>query len=314
MENNINDKFLDKNNDLSKQNNENLQLNYILSNIKLFLVKYKKILILSFIVFISIIGLIFGYKKIKYINTPDALVNTSNMKIEIKVKGFDGYGKASYNVVGYPNFHNVKDRKKYSEINTAVMDFEVKLDKTENLKNGDEITALLKFNKSKNLKLKFDKDEIKVSIIVNDLLKLIKSYEDIANSIDRIEKKINENIISNLDGDKNIKIEKLKIFQKDINDEEIKYYIASENMNELKRLYSLAILYKVTYDEKKFTFFREDKYETKEMLFVENVDNFQNKEEVLLFEVNRMFKDKFSESNMEDYINKLILKNYKEIK
>lgn len=323
---NNNSNTIVNNTEINENNSNNINLNpakpiiskedmdKALNGITSFLKKYRKIIIGSCVSVVLIFGGIFGYKKISYMNKPDAIVTTSHMNIEINITGFEGYGKAEFDVKGVPEAYEFKDPKKYREINRELANYEVKLDKTENLKNGDEVTATLKFNKGK-YKFKFDKDEITTKVTVSGLQQIVKEYSDISNSMDRIERKINEDITRRLGDAKNIKITKLKVFQKDIKENELKSLIASGEINSRSNAYSLIILYKLTYDEKQTTIlFEKAEYKTVEKLFVENVDNFIKKDDALLFDVYTNYTDKFSESNLEDYVNRLKLQNYSEVR
>lgn len=270
-----------------------------------FLQKFKKQIIIGVSVVGILIASVFGFKIVKDINTPDAIISLKEIDVTARFIGNDKKGKINVEVNGRPKISEVKNPKKSNEIYSEVSDYEVVIDKETNLKNGDEVKVVVKYKQPTKFKLKYDATEIEKTFIVSDLKEVVLSFSDIPKSqYERIDKKVAEAISKNIWGDyRNIEIKKLKTFEKEMYNNTNNDYFTSD--------FNLIYMYKVSYETKRFF---SDKYEKKELLELYIVKNFDKKGENLDFYVFNNKSVKFEESEIEDLANRLKIKGYKEVK
>lgn len=145
--------------------------------------KNKKSSIATALVILSISGFFI----IKNMITPDAVIDLSNVKIVFSTpKGTSGEGtidaRVDYTTIKIKEEKDPKDINKKKDINRFINTAQVILDKDSNLKNGDKVTATLKFAESekvaKDLKIKLaGKAEAKTEIF--SLIEFITDFNEI---------------------------------------------------------------------------------------------------------------------------------------
>ncbi len=240
----------------------------------------------------------------------DAVIDTSKVDIKIEISGdYDGYGEASAYLSEYPTiektslkYENQKDLEKLNLIDSYIYgDIEIVLDKEKNLKNGDEVTATVKFNSPEGLRLKFTSDEITKSIKVSGLGELVESYASVPDSFKETIKTDVEAEIADYFADNsyysNLKTEQIGIYQKTYDPEEYTEF-------------ELMYLYKVDYDQK--TFFSDNQTEHKSTYFMYNVDGFKKRGEALVYDVYRY--DDGEATAISKAQNQLIVDGYEQVK
>lgn len=224
--------------------------------------KNKKIIIAVIaavmLVFIGVVGIKIGL----YVIKPDAVVSLAGMKIEINVNGFDGIAKADTYVVGAPQILEIKNEKKANAINEAVYQYEVKLSKSDKIKNGDEITAQLEFPLAKGMKIKFDNEVLEKSKKVSDLPELVREFKDVKAHKDRMDKDAKKKLSSSymLSDVKNLKIERVAIYDREITNDILEAEDLSGGYG-LGDYYFLNMLYKVSGE--------------REMIFSDDIEHFE---------------------------------------
>ncbi|MGI5948682.1 SH3 domain-containing protein [Peptoniphilus sp.] len=175
---------------------------------------------------------------------PDAVVDTSGVSINIAVDGVDGYAKATADIVGEFSLKDVSDNIDRYELMTYLNSLPIELNKEENIKNKDKITATLKLDKG-NYKIKFDQDEIKEELTVKDLPKLINSIKDIPNEVlNTIDSKIKKSIQQYAgDSAKNLKIERLRIYEEVASEDDLK-----DLENQYSSMFNIMSIYQAEFD------------------------------------------------------------------
>lgn len=212
--------------------------------------KNKKYIISGILGFIIIVGGIFGYKTINYMLKPDAVISLENMDMTLNISGYDGYGVVKADVSGVPTIKEVKDKKKYKEINSILKNYKVEYSKEKEIKNGDEITATLKFEDTKGLKLKFDKKELSVTAKANNLVEFVRDFKDVEKHLNRMEEDAKKVFAksSKYSDAKNLKIERIAIYDMPLTEETINSAVMSKRG--LDDYYKLCIVYKITGENK----------------------------------------------------------------
>lgn len=275
--------------------------------------KNKKKIIIGLVAILVVICAFFTVKTVKYALKPDAYVSMKNIKLKITVTGKNGFGKAIVNVDGVPKITNIKDNKKTSLIYAALdNNYDVKLDKETGLKNGDKVTATLTLRKNdKNLKLKIDAYEIKETITVENLEEIINSIKDLDKNVrERMDKKAKADIVKSMYRDiKNVKLEKVKTFEKKVSEQDLSNMVNAER-------FTIREIYKVNYDKEKLAFGKEEKeYEPVEKIYIYEFSNFKKKNNAVDFYVH--LKDSFKnkdETILEDLENKYKIEGFNEEK
>ena len=213
--------------------------------------KYKKYIISAIVALVIVVGGIVGYNTVTNMLKPDAVVSLADMNITLNISGYDGYGIAKVDVMGFPIIREVKDQKKMGKINQALV-YKVELSKDKGIKNGDEITATLKFEDTKGLNIKFDKTELTVSAKANDLREFVREFKDVEKHLDRMDEEAKKSIGNSYryNDVKDLKVEILSIYDLPFTEEQINSAVnAKESLDEH---YKLVIVYKITGSQKEF--------------------------------------------------------------
>lgn len=213
--------------------------------------KYKKYIISAIVALVIVVGGIVGYNTVTNMLKPDAVVSLADMNITLNISGYDGYGIAKVDVMGSPIIREVKDQKKMGKINQALV-YKVELSKDKGIKNGDEITATLKFEDTKGLNIKFDKTELTVSAKANDLREFVREFKDVEKHLDRMDEEAKKSIGNSYryNDVKDLKVEILSIYDLPFTEEQINSAVnAKESLDEY---YKLVIVYKITGSQKEF--------------------------------------------------------------
>lgn len=266
-----------------------------------FFQKFKKQIILGVSALAIVFVGIFGFRTIREMNRPDAVVSLSKININAEFSGVNENGKIKVFVEGTPVITEVKKGKNKGEIQN-VIEYEIVLDKKDGYRNGDEVKVVVKYNNPKEFKLKFDKTEIEKTFKVENLKEVVTKISDISdNHLDRIEKKVVESISKGIYRDyKNLKVQKLKSFEKELDSSKENSYVE----------YNIVSMYKVEYEMKKVL---SDEYEKSEYLVLYRIEDFNKKGENLDFYVNKYRERKFVESEVEDLTNRLKVEGYREL-
>lgn len=199
-------------------------------------------------------------------------------------------------------YENPKDLDKLALIEAYLYDgLEIVLNKEENLKNGDEVTATIMFSSPNDLNLKFTSDEITKSLTVSGLAELVESYDSVPDSFKQtIKADIEAEIGDDLDDDdfySNLKVEQIGMYQKKYNPE-------------LHDYFEMMYLYKVDYDEK--SFFSDDKTKHKSKYYIYQVDEFKKRGDALIYDIYEYEED--DATGISKAQNKLIVDGYEQIK
>lgn len=213
--------------------------------------KYKKYIISAIVALVIVVGGIVGYNTVTNMLKPDAVVSLADMNITLNISGYDGYGIAKVDVMGSPIIREVKDQKKMGKINQALV-YKVELSKDKGIKNGDEITATLKFEDTKGLNIKFDKTELTVSAKANDLREFVREFKDVEKHLVRMDEEAKKSIGNSYryNDVKDLKVEILSIYDLPFTEEQINSAVnAKESLDEH---YKLVIVYKITGSQKEF--------------------------------------------------------------
>ena len=184
--------------------------------------------------------------KIIYALKPDAVISTKNMDINIEIKGFDGHAVASGSLTGMPEISETKLKDRDYEILDSITYGDIEFDKNEGLKNGDKIVAKVKLV-SEKFKLKFDSDTIEKEMTVEGLAELVNNFAELPDDFtDRLDKRANKSIYDSLYKPDGLKIERLALMEKPMDEAEI-YEVS--NSYEAKSRYRLLGIYKASFNE-----------------------------------------------------------------
>lgn len=270
---------------------------------------YKRQILTGIIGIVVIFGGLWIYKTVKYYRTPDAVVSTEDMDIRILYSGFDRKATAKAEVVGAPKVSEVKNPEKTDEITSKISEYEIKIDKDKDLRNGDEITVTVIFPKLKGYNIKMDNSQFFKKFTVSDLTELVIDATDITeNHLERMEGKIKESISSSIFSEyKDLKVEKLKSLEKPVPEEDVE----SGNIYARDK-FSMFNLYKVTYERKKLSSDKEE-YEKTEKVMGFVISKFKKSGESLIFDVHKTIDRKFSDFEPEDIVNKMKIEGYREV-
>ncbi|WP_295148508.1 SH3 domain-containing protein [uncultured Peptoniphilus sp.] len=210
----------------------------------------KFFIIPGLIILVIILG--FAGKMIYQSMKPDAVISTQNMDVGIYFDGYEGYGTAYGEILEFPKIVEVKNEDDRFEIQDIIYNLEVTLDKTEGLKNGDEVTATVSLPESTNYKIKFDKDSYKKTSKVEGLETLINSIQDINEEalgrMDKLAKKVIKNYFSYKS---DLKVEKIRVYEEKIPETEIKNNIHDS-------AYSLTNVYAISYYDEWYSEYQND--------------------------------------------------------
>ena len=205
-----------------------------------------KPIIIGVIAAILLVLAIIFVPKIIYALKPDAVISTKDMDIIIDVKGFDGHAVASGSLTGMPEITDTKLKDKNYEILDSITYGDIEFDKKEGLKNGDKIVAKVKLI-SEKFKLKFDSDTIEKEMTVEGLAELVNSFAELPDDFtDRLDKRANKSIYDSLYKPDGLKIERLALMEKPMDEAEI-YEVS--NSYEAKSRYRLLGIYKASFNE-----------------------------------------------------------------
>lgn len=205
-----------------------------------------KPIIIGVIAAIFLVLAIIFVPKIIYALKPDAVISTKDMDIIIDVKGFDGHAVASGSLTGMPEITDTKLKDKNYEILDSITYGDIEFDKNEGLKNGDKIVAKVKLV-SEKFKLKFDSDTIEKEMTVEGLAELVNSFAELPDDFtDRLDKRANKSIYDSLYKPDGLKIERLALMEKPMDEAEI-YEVS--NSYEAKSRYRLLGVYKASFNE-----------------------------------------------------------------
>lgn len=205
-----------------------------------------KPIIIGVIAAILLVLAIIFVPKIIYALKPDAVISTKDMDIIIDVKGFDGHAVASGSLTGMPEISETKLKDRDYEILDSITYGDIEFDKKEGLKNGDKIVAKVKLI-SEKFKLKFDNDTIEKEMTVEGLAELVNSFAELPDDFtDRLDKRANKSIYDSLYKPDGLKIERLALMEKPMDEAEI-YEVS--NSYEAKSRYRLLGVYKASFNE-----------------------------------------------------------------
>lgn len=269
----------------------------------------KNIVIVLAAAAVVLVGIL-GFTLLGGMLKPDAVVSMKDMQVILDVEGKNGFGIAEAKIKGEPVVTEIKDPKKAGQIYDAVHNYDIKIDKSKNLKNGDKITVTVVV-KGNSLNLKFDKKELKETVTVEGLEEIVNSAKDLdAKARERMTQKaktaISESFYSDI---KNLKVEKLKTFERPVPQEELAKEYSTQT-------FSILEAYKVTFDEKKFSIFSStpEEYEAKERICVYEFSDFRKKGSAVDFSFHQVTsKDSKDKSVMEDLENRYQVEGYKVI-
>lgn len=273
--------------------------------------KNKKPIIIAICVVAAIIILIGGFKIVKEVLTPEAVVSVADMSVDVRFTGFDGEAKAEAMVSGYPMVTEVKHPERTGEIQKIVQDYEIKLSKEDNIKNGDEVVATVTFKEPKGIKLKYDKTQLENKATAKDLEEFVKKYKEIKNHADRLETDAKKKIVGSyrFSDSKNLKIEKIAMYERPLT----KDTIESEKLrggSMLSNYYELYIVYKVSGD--RVPFFSDELEHFENYAYV-SFGYFKKKGKALAYDVKNVYTYDDAES-IENIDNELILDGLEKIK
>lgn len=205
-----------------------------------------KPIIIGVIAAILLVLAIIFVPKIIYALKPDAVISTKDMDIIIDVKGFDGHAVASGSLTGMTEISETKLKDRDYEILDSITYGDIEFDKNEGLKNGDKIVAKVKLI-SEKFKLKFDNDTIEKEMTVEGLAELVNSFAELPDDFtDRLDKRANKSIYDSLYKPDGLKIERLALMEKPMDEADI-YEVS--NSYEAKSRYRLLGVYKASFNE-----------------------------------------------------------------
>lgn len=205
-----------------------------------------KPIIIGVIAAVLLVLAIIFVPKIIYALKPDAVISTKDMDIIIDVKGFDGHAVASGSIVGMPEITDTKLKDRDYEILDSITYGDIEFDKKEDLKNGDKIVAKVKLI-SEKFKLKFDNDTIEKEMTIEGLAELVNSFAELPDDFtDRLDKRAKKSIYDSLYKPDGLKIERLALLEKPMDEAEI-YEVS--NSYEAKSKYRLLGVYSASFNE-----------------------------------------------------------------
>lgn len=272
----------------------------------------KKYLFISLGV-LGLIILFFVGKFVYFGLKPDAEFNTSGVDIKFDVNGYSGYANATATTIGEPILSQYKNKFLKEDIEDAY-DTKISLDKKKNLKNGDVITATVKFTGKTPYKIAFSNDTIEKKYKVKGLNKFINSYNEISeNNIEKFEEDIQKDISDQYistggffsNKTKNLEISLSGIYEKKVEKEALE--------NGQGGFFSLIYLYKVNYDEVKSDFNDDgdevEKTTPKETYVVYEVSNIVEQNGAIDYNIQKLYYD----IEEKDAINKIKFDGYKQV-
>lgn len=203
------------------------------------------------------------------LNKKDGSVDTSKADIKVEISGFDGYAKAKLSKKEIENLDVESFNDEYSTDDILdSLDVSVKADKKENLSNGDTITITMNFKNNSDLNIDINKKKLVKKVKVKGLEKIVNSLDDFhEDTLDRMNADANKILAEDYndpkegtnrsfyDGDKvNYEFTRINIFEKKLSEEEI----LEKNKFDNQKSYSIAMVYKVKFDEVKDTEYDSD--------------------------------------------------------
>lgn len=250
----------------------------------------------------------------------DAEIDTSEADVDIKIKGFDGYGKAVIENENYPKIEGLKIIEKDEGIsNDFVLEkiaAEVSLDKEEGLSNGDEIIANISFTNPSELKIGFTDDVVEKKIEVKKLPKLINSIDDLNGDVlDRMKNDAYETINNYYreadpnedlyEGNKlNIESKRISTLEKKLDEDQIEEKIKNDNQHSYNLAYIFEISYDLVaetdYDKQKSRYVAKKTKPVKQYIAFVYDDIKENNGGIVY-----LTKEKYSEKDKDEVINKL---------
>lgn len=269
--------------------------------------KNKKTIVLAIAAVAVVLVGILGFTLIGAMLKPDAVVSMKDMQIVLNIEGKSGYGKATAEVMGEPLVTEIKDPKQTAQIQKAVHEYDIKINKSEKLKNGDEITVTAVV-KDSSLNLKFDTKELKKTVTVEGLEEIVNSAKELDTKVrERMTQKAKTDIGESIRSDiKNLKVEKLKTFERPIPEAELEKEYSNQP-------FTILEAYKVTFDEKKFKISTSDpeEFEPRERVYVYEFSGFRKKGSAVDFDFGRAtWKDSLGKDVMTDLENRYQVEGY----
>lgn len=269
--------------------------------------KNKKTIVLAIVAVAVVLVGILGFTLIGAMLKPDAVVSMKDMQIVLNIEGKSGYGKATAEVMGEPLVTEIKDPKQTAQIQKAVHEYDIKINKSEKLKNGDEITVTAVV-KDSSLNLKFDTKELKKTVTVEGLEEIVNSAKELDTKVrERMTQKAKTDIGESIRSDiKNLKVEKLKTFERPIPEAELEKEYSNQP-------FTILEAYKVTFDEKKFKLSTSDpeEFEPRERVYVYEFSGFRKKGSAVDFDFGRAtWKDSLGKDVMTDLENRYQVEGY----
>ncbi len=269
--------------------------------------KNKKTIVLAIAAVAVVLVGILGFTLIGAMLKPDAVVSMKDMQIVLSIKGKSGYGKATAEVMGEPLVTEIKDPKQTAQIQKAVHEYDIKINKSEKLKNGDEITVTAVV-KDSSLNLKFETKELKKTVTVEGLEEIVNSAKELDTKVrERMTQKAKTDIGESIRSDiKNLKVEKLKTFERPIPEAELEKEYSNQP-------FTILEAYKVTFDEKKFKLSTSDpeEFEPRERVYVYEFSGFRKKGSAVDFDFGRAtWKDSLGKDVMTDLENRYQVEGY----
>lgn len=269
--------------------------------------KNKKTIVLAIAAVAVVLVGILGFTLIGAMLKPDAVVSMKDMQIVLNIEGKSGYGKATAEVMGEPLVTEIKDPKQTAQIQKAVHEYDIKINKSEKLKNGDEITVTAVV-KDSSLNLKFDTKELKKTVTVEGLEEIVNSAKELDTKVrERMTQKAKTDIGESIRSDiKNLKVEKLKTFERPIPEAELEKEYSNQP-------FTILEAYKVTFDEKKFKLSTSDpeEFEPRERVYIYEFSGFRKKGSAVDFDFGRAtWKDSLGKDVMTDLENRYQVEGY----
>lgn len=209
--------------------------------------------------------------------------------------------------MGEPLVTEIKDPKQTAQIQKAVHEYDIKINKSEKLKNGDEITVTAVV-KDSSLNLKFETKELKKTVTVEGLEEIVNSAKELDTKVrERMTQKAKTDIGESIRSDiKNLKVEKLKTFERPIPEAELEKEYSNQP-------FTILEAYKVTFDEKKFKLSTSDpeEFEPRERVYVYEFSGFRKKGSAVDFDFGRAtWKDSLGKDVMTDLENRYQVEGY----
>lgn len=197
------------------------------------------IAVLAIIAFVVVPKIIHHFK-------PDAVITTDEMDIITEVTGFDGHATITGEKYGTPAISELKEKDTEYDILDSIEYSDIVFDKSEGLKNGDKVIAKMTMSSSK-YKLKFDKDTIEKEITIEGLAELVNSFSELPKDFtDRLDKRAKKKIYDSLYKPDGLKIERVALLEKPMDEAEI-YEVG--NSSDARSKYRLLGVYKAMFNE-----------------------------------------------------------------